>query len=214
MSRSLECGLLVAATLLCAANAGAQGFKYGYGKVPTPAEIAAADIDVRGPDGKGLPPGRGSVADGEKLFAERCVTCHGDFGEGIGLFPALAGGRGTLASGEPRRTVGSYWPYAPTLFDYVRRAMPFTTPGSLDDGQVYSLVAYVLFLNDLLAKDAVLDAKSLAAVRMPNRNGFTAPDPRPDVHDQACKSHCRASPIVITSEPANHIDATGQTPKR
>src|SRR5579864_5976947 len=101
MFRSLKRDLLVAAALLCAADAGAQGLKYGYGKLPTPAEIAAVDIDIRGQDGKGLPPGRGSVAEGEKLFAERCVTCHGDFGEGIGLFPALAGGQGTLASSEP-----------------------------------------------------------------------------------------------------------------
>jgi mono/diheme cytochrome c family protein len=214
MRRLLRHGFIVVATLLCAENATAQGLKFGYGKTPTPAEIAAADIDVRGPDGRGLPPGRGSVAAGEKLFAERCVICHGDFGEGIGLFPAIAGGRGTLASGEPRRTVGSYWPYAPTLYDYVRRAMPFTTPGSLDDDQVYSLVAYVLFLNDVLPKDATLDAQSLAAIRMPNRNGFTAADPRPDVRDWACMNHCRRSPIAITSEPINPTEGSEPAVRR
>ena len=131
-------------------------------------------------DGAGLPPGSGSVGDGQVVYASKCAGCHGRSGEG-GYADALVGGKGTLATAKPVRTVGSYWPYATTLFDYVRRAMPYNAPQSLTAEQTYAVVAYVLFLNQILAAGAVLDAKSLPAVQMPNRHGFTAPDPRPDV---------------------------------
>ena len=163
------------ATLARAADTGS----LGIGHVASPAQIAGWDIDVRA-DGQGLPPGHGSVREGEKIFAETCAACHGAKGEGK---PAdrLVGGFGTLATSKPVRTVGSYWPYASTLFDYIRRAMPFNSPQSLTADQVYAVSAYILYLNDIVTEDTVLDATSLPRVEMPNRNGLTGPDPRPDV---------------------------------
>jgi cytochrome c len=155
----------------------------GLGRTPTAAEIAAWDIDVRA-DGRGLPPGQGSVEQGRALFAARCASCHGAEGKG-GAAEALVGGAGTLATAHPVRTVGSYWPYASTLFDYIRRAMPFNAPQSLGADEVYALSAYILNLNGIVPASARLDAKSLAKVRMPNQGGFTSPDPRPDVRAPA-----------------------------
>jgi S-disulfanyl-L-cysteine oxidoreductase SoxD len=151
----------------------------GVGHAASQAQIAGWDIDVRA-DGQGLPPGHGSVREGEKIFAVTCAACHGAKGEGQ---PAdrLVGGFGTLATSRPVRTVGSYWPYASTLFDYIRRAMPFNSPQSLTAGQVYAVSAYILYLNNIITEDTILDATSLPRVKMPNRNGFTSPDPRPDV---------------------------------
>lgn len=151
----------------------------GIGTTPSAADMARWDIDVRG-DGRGLPPGSGSVASGSDIYAAHCAACHGDKGQG-GLAPALVGGKGTLATAHPVTTVGSYWPYAPTLFDYIRRAMPFDAPESLTNDQVYAVAAYVLWLNGIVPRQTVLDADSLPKVVMPNRNGFTSPDPRPDV---------------------------------
>jgi len=151
----------------------------GIGNVASPAQIAGWDIDVRA-DGQGLPPGQGSVREGEKIFAENCAACHGVRGEGQ---PAdrLVGGFGTLATSKPVRTVGSYWPYATTLFDYIRRAMPFNSPQSLTADQIYAVSAYILYLNNIVTEGTVLDATSLPRVAMSNRNGLTSPDPRPDV---------------------------------
>jgi S-disulfanyl-L-cysteine oxidoreductase SoxD len=171
---------LCLAAQACAADAEpAPAARYGVGRPATAAEIAAWDIDVRG-DGAGLPPGRGSVVEGRALYATRCAACHGAAGEG-GLGDPLVGGVGTLATAKPLRTVGSYWPFAPTVFDYVRRAMPLNAPQSLTPDQTYAVVAYVLFLNRLVPPGAVMDARSLPRVRMPNRHGFTSPDPRPDI---------------------------------
>ena len=157
----------------------AEPVRFGFGHAATPSEIAGWDIDVRA-DGEGLPSGHGSVRDGQKVYADNCAACHGDNGEGK-IGDKLVGGFGTLATGKPVKTVGSYWPYATTLFDYIRRAMPFTAPQSLTPDQVYAVAAYVLFLNKIVPEDTVLDANSLPKVAMPNRNGFTSPDPRPDV---------------------------------
>ena len=140
------------------------------GRPATPEEIALWDIDVR-PDGMGLPRGSGTTLQGAQLYSTTCEGCHGPRGQG-GIKDRLAGGLGTLATDKPVKTVGSYWPYATTLFDYIRRAMPYTLPGSLSDDDVYSLTAYILQLNGLLPEDSRLDAQSLIAVRMPNRNGF------------------------------------------
>ena len=156
----------------------------GIGRPVRPEAVAAWDIDVR-PDGQGLPPGHGSVQDGAALYAARCAGCHGARGEGAAA-EALAGGQGSLASAKPLRTVGSYWPYATTLFDYVRRAMPFDAPQSLSPDETYAVSAYVLHLNGLLPEEASLDAASLPKVVMPNRGGFTA-DPRPDVPAPAAR---------------------------
>jgi S-disulfanyl-L-cysteine oxidoreductase SoxD len=152
---------------------------YGLGTTPSAAEIAGWNIDIRG-DGQGLPPGSGSVEQGRDVYAEHCVMCHGDKGQG-GPAPKLVGGIGTLATAHPIQTIGSYWPYATTLFDYIRRAMPFNAPESLTNDQVYAVSAYLLWLNGIVPEQIVLNAENLPKVVMPNRGGFTSPDPRPDV---------------------------------
>ncbi|WP_246682786.1 cytochrome c [Methylobacterium sp. WL9] len=154
------------------------GERFGFGRAPTADEVAGWNIDIDR-DGRKLPPGQGSVAKGRALFTAQCAACHGAKGEG-GIGDGLVGGRGSLASAKPIKTVGSFWPYAPTLFDYIRRAMPMNAPQSLSPDETYAVVAYILNLNGLVADDAVMDAGTLPAVTMPNRNGFV-PDPRPDV---------------------------------
>ncbi|MCC8402283.1 cytochrome c [Paraburkholderia sp. MMS20-SJTN17] len=139
-------------------------------------DLSAWNIDVA-PDGRGLPDGSGDVASGGRIFAAKCAACHGAKGEGV-IGDQLVGGAGTLASANPKRTVGSYWPYATTLFDYIRRAMPYNAPQSLSADEVYALSAWILNRNGIVPDDARLDAQSLAAIRMPNRDGFV-PDPRP-----------------------------------
>lgn len=161
--------------------------RYGIGRTATAAEIAGWNIDV-GRDGRGLPPGSGSVMHGREIFEQQCAACHGDKGQG-GVGDRLVGGQGTLATPHPVKTVGSYWPYAPTLFDYVRRAMPQNAPGSLSNEEVYAVSAYILNLNGLLPPDAVLDAKTMAAIKMPNRKMFVG-DSRPDVKNPACERDC------------------------
>jgi cytochrome c len=141
-----------------------------FGTPADPARLKAWDISVA-PDGAGLPPGKGSVAEGAQIYAAKCQSCHGANGEGK---PAdrLTGGIGSLTSPQPVKTVASYWPYATTLFDYIRRAMPVTNPRSLTDTEAYSLVAYILSVDGIVQKNAVLDAKSLPKIKMPNRDGF------------------------------------------
>ena len=160
---------------------------YGIGRPATAAEIAGWNIDINR-EGTNLPPGSGNVAHGREVFEAQCSSCHGNKGEG-GIGDKLVGGQGTLASAKPVKTVGSYWPYATTLFDYIRRAMPLNAPQSLTNDEVYAVSAYVLNLNGLVPDNATLDAKSLAAVKMPNLNGFVQ-DPRPDAHNKACMSNC------------------------
>jgi S-disulfanyl-L-cysteine oxidoreductase SoxD len=145
-----------------------------FGRPATPDEIALWNIDVR-PDGKGLPPGSGTVTQGKEVFAENCAGCHGDNGVG-GIKDRLAGGQGTLASAMPVKTVGSFWPYATTLFDYIHRAMPYQAPGSLSIDDTYAVAAYILNLNGILPAEGKLDDRSLPQVRMPNRDGFI-PEP-------------------------------------
>ena len=147
---------------------------FHLGRVATPDEIQAWDIDVA-PDGEGLPAGRGTVKEGADVYAEYCAGCHGATGM-EGPDPKLVSGQGTLTSDHPVKTVGSYWPYATTLFDYIYRAMPFVAPQSLTPDQVYAVTAWILFQNGLLDKDAVLDQATLPKVRMLHRNGFV-PDP-------------------------------------
>lgn len=165
--------------VLVAAAALAQSPKYGVGRAPTAEEIAAMDISVLH-DGRGLPAGSGTAAKGKDVYFRRCSKCHGGEGQGKEEGAPLVGGKGTLASPKPLKTVGSFWPHSTTLFDYVRRAMPFDRPGTLTNDQVYSAVAHVLFLNGLVGENDVIDAKTLPAVRMPNRDGFVK-DPRPKV---------------------------------
>ena len=158
------------------------------GAAAAPEQIKAWDIDVR-PDGLGAPPGSGTAVKGEKVYIERCAACHGDFGEARGRYPVLVGGHGSLKEQRPEKTVGSYWPYATTLFDYIRRAMPQNAPQSLSDDDVYAVSAYILNLNGLLPADATLDATSLPGIKMPNRTGFVS-GPRPDVRNPECMSGC------------------------
>jgi mono/diheme cytochrome c family protein len=160
---------------------------YGIGRAATDAEIAGWNIDI-GRNGENLPPGSGSVAHGREVFAEQCSACHGEKGEG-GVGERLVGGQGTIATAKPIKTVGSYWPYAPTLFDYIRRAMPQNAPQSLSNDDVYAVSAYILNMNGLLPSDATLDAKTLSGIKMPNRAMFTD-DPRPDVKNPACEKGC------------------------
>jgi mono/diheme cytochrome c family protein len=184
--RELYITALAALALVCAIPAEAQS-PYGIGRAATPAEIAGWNIDIDSHGGN-LPAGSGSVGHGGEVFDQQCASCHGGQGEG-GIGDRLAGGQGTLASPKPVRTVGSYWPYATTLFDYIRRAMPQNAPQSLSNDDVYAVSAYILHLNGLLPADATLDAKTLSAIKMPNRNMFVG-DPRPDVKNPACMTGC------------------------
>src|ERR1700761_316413 len=160
------------------------GAEYPFGTPASKADIEAWDKDVR-PDGMGLPAGKGTYKEGAQIYGEQCASCHGLKLEGVrdqnlpqGGGPALIGGRGTLNTPKFKQTVESYWPYASTLFDYITRAMPYTAPGSLKPDEVYSLVAFILGEGNIVGKNAVMDAKSLPKVQMPNKDGFY-PDDRP-----------------------------------
>ena len=143
---------------------------YDFGRPATPDEIKLWDIDVR-PDGTGLPQGSGTVVRGKEVYRDNCEVCHGSNGEG-GIKDRLVGGEGSLASTKPLKTVGSYWPYATTVFDYIRRAMPYPIPGSLSTDDTYAVTAYILSLNGIIPADGKLDQDSLPKVKMPNRDGF------------------------------------------
>src|SRR3984893_15571341 len=174
-TREFYVAMFAAAALTCATSASAQS-PYGIGRPATAAEIAGWNIDI-GRDGANLPPGSGSVAHGHEVFDQQCAACHGEKGEG-GVGDRLVGGQGTIATSKPIKTVGSYWPYAPTLFHYIRRAMPQNAPQSLSNEDVYAVSAYILHLNGLLPADTTLDARTLSTIKMPNRGMFTG-DPRP-----------------------------------
>ena len=162
---------------------------FGIGRAPTAVELRGWDIEIS-PDGSGLPAGSGSVAQGRTLYAAQCAACHGDAGQG-GIAPRLVGGVGTLTSKSPVRTIGSYWPHATTVYDYIYRAMPLNQPLSLQPGEVYALTAFLLQADGIVGADAVLDRRSLPAVRMPNRDGFIASDDQPDVVGERCMRGCK-----------------------
>ena len=143
----------------------------GLGHTVSPEDIAAWDTSVF-PDGEGLPKGEGSVKEGEVLYKKQCIACHGENGLGTATGDQLAGAQMGLTSEYPEQTIGSYWPYATTVFDVVRRSMPMTAPGSLNDNEVYAVTAYLLYLNNLIGKDDVMDASTLPKVKMPNVDGF------------------------------------------
>lgn len=181
------------------------------GRAATDEEIAAWDIDVRA-DGKGLPPGRGSVAEGEEIFTERCAVCHGDFGEGVDRWPVLAGGFDTLTKERPEKTIGSYWPYLSTVYDYVRRAMPFGNARSLDDDEVYALTAYLLYLNDIVTdEDFVLSKENFEETRLPNEANFIpddrASEPQYAGKAEPCMKDCRQGKATVTMR-ARVLDVT------
>jgi cytochrome c len=183
---------------------------YGYGTVPTAEQIAGWDIDVR-PDGEGLPPGSGSVNKGADVYAEQCAACHGTFGEGEGRYPKLAGGTGTLTSERPEPTVGSYWPFATTLFDYINRAMPFVSPHVLSADDVYALTAYVLNINNIVDNNFVADRNSLPKVTMPSHDRFIWQDPRPDTSANECMKNCVDANTIRIDSTAEGKDLTPRT---
>jgi cytochrome c len=192
------------------AFAGDKGF--GLGRDARPEEIQAWDIDVR-PDGQGLPPGKGTVAEGETLFIERCAFCHGDFGEGAGRWPPLAGGTGSLTSEQPEKTMGSYWPFLSSAFDYIHRTMPFGDAQSLTPDETYAVVAFLLNMNDIVQADFELNDKNFASVRMPNETSFF-PDNRTEAEKQfwnrePCMKDCKTE-VKITGR-ARVIDVTPET---
>jgi S-disulfanyl-L-cysteine oxidoreductase SoxD len=146
--------------------------KLGIGRMARAEEIAGWDIDIR-PDGHGLPVGKGTVKQGEPLYLERCAACHGEFGESAGRWPILMGGAGTLASHDPVKSVGSYWPYASTLMDYIRRSMPFGNAQSLSNDELYAVTAYVLFLNDVIKDESFeLNQTNFISIKLPNQPNF------------------------------------------
>ena len=173
MSKFLKTAVIACALTLIASPVLAD--KLGLGRTALPEEIAAWDIDVR-PDGTGLPEGSGNAIIGEEVFAAKCASCHGDFAEGIDNWPKLAGGADTLDHEDPLKTVGSYWPYLSTGYDYIKRSMPYGDAGTLSNDEVYSILAYVLYSNDLIEDDFVLSKKTFFDVKMPNVDGFIIDD--------------------------------------
>ncbi len=190
---------------------GASVAPLGLGRPATEDEVAAWNIDVR-PDGQGLPEGHGTVAEGETIFSDQCASCHGDFGEGRGRWPVLAGGQDTLTRDRPVKTVGSYWPYLSTVYDYIHRAMPFGNARSLSNDDVYALTAYVLYLNDIVTEDDFeLSNTNFETVKMPNAGDFIPDDRASESHYKAdadpCMKNCKPNPVTITMQ-AQVLDVT------
>ena len=204
------------------ASAAAQEGKFGLGRPAMPEEVAAWDVDVR-PDGTGLPEGSGSVADGEMLFSEACAICHGEFAEGVDNWPKLAGGDDTLADEDPLKTVGSYWPYLSTTWDYVHRSMPFGAAQTLSADDTYAITAYILYSNYLVDDDFVLSNENFLEVEMPNAEGFIIDDrDETEAHfwkDAPCMENCkdsveitmRAAVLDVTPEEEGEEEAAADT---
>ena len=216
MSKSLKAAILAVAFACSCAAASAAERKLNIGRDATPAEIAGWDIDVR-PDGQGLPPGRGSVKDGEQVYMGKCAACHGEFGESAGRWPQVAGGQGTLASDDPVKTVGSYYAHLSTVFDYVRHAMPFGDAQSLTIDELYAVVAYMLFLNDIVDEKFVLSKDNFTSVKMPNAGGFYDDDretAEKSFWAAPCMTSCKGE-VKITGR-ARVIDVTpdDKSPRR
>jgi len=189
---------------------------YGLGREALPEEIAAWDIDVR-PDGTGLPEGSGDVATGEQIFSERCAVCHGDFGEGVGRWPVLAGGQGTLTNDRPVKTIGSYWPYLSTVYDYIHRAMPFGEAQSLQPDEVYAITAYLLYMNDIVTdEEFTLSKENFTSIHMPNEDNFVE-DPRPDTPTMAdgvpCMTNCKESVEITMHAAVLDVTPEGEEPE-
>jgi cytochrome c len=195
--------------------------RLGIGREATAEEIAGWNISIR-PDGQGLPVGKGTVKEGEPLYVERCAACHGEFGESAGRWPILSGGAGTLSSHNPVKSVGSYWPYASTLIDYIRRAMPFGASQTLTNDELYAVTAYVLYLNDIISdEDFELSNSNFTTIKLPNQPNFIDDDR--ETREKAfwrtnpCMKDClpgeakivgRARTIDVTPEPgqASEVD--------
>jgi len=175
----------------------AEAFKQlGIGREAKPEEIVGWDIDIR-PDGQGLPAGKGTVKQGEAIYLQQCAACHGEFGEGAGRWPIVAGGEGTLTSHDPVKSIGSFWPYASTVIDYIRRAMPFGNAQSLSNDELYAVTAYVFYLNDIIKDEHFeLNADTFRSIKLPNEPNF-----RDDDRDIAEKSLWRKSPCMTNCLP-------------
>ncbi len=198
-------GLCLSVLMMSSAVSAAE---LGIGRTATPAEIKIWDIDVR-PDGQGLPEGRGTVEEGEEIFSEKCASCHGEFGEGNGRWPVLAGGSDTLTSEDPVKTIGSYWPYLSTAFDYIKRAMPFGEAQTLTSNETYAILAYLLYLNDLMEDDGELTRENFTSFKLPNEGSFVEdqrPDAQPSNLNDLCMSDCKTE-VKITKR-ARALDVT------
>lgn len=216
MSRSLNVLLAALGMTVAVANSPAVAERLGIGRAATAEEIKGWDIDVR-PDGKGLPVGKGTAALGEPLYQERCASCHGEFGEGAGRWPELSGGGGTLKSDSPVKTVGSYWPYVSTVYDFIYRAMPFGAAQTLTPDETYSLTAYLLYLNDIVKdQDLELNERNLATIRLPNEPNFVMDDREATEKEfwsgKRCMKDCLPTQATITSR-ARILDVTPDKPK-
>src|SRR5438270_7909509 len=196
MSKCLKAAILVIAF---AGTAFAAERKLGVGREASPGEISGWDIDVR-PDGQGLPAGKGAVKDGEAVYMAKCAACHGEFGESAGRWPQVAGGTGSLKSGDPVKTVGSYFAHLSTVIDYVRRAMPFGEAQSLSNDELYAVVAYMLFLNDIVDEKFVLSRETFGQVKMPNAGGFYDDD-----RETTEKAFWNAKPCMTNCKPEAKI---------
>jgi S-disulfanyl-L-cysteine oxidoreductase SoxD len=210
MSKSLK-ALAVAVVLFLSAFAPASAQKLGIGREATAAEIKGWDIAVR-PDGKGLPPGKGTAAQGEEIFQAQCATCHGEFGEGKDRWPVLAGGHGSLKADRPEKTIGSYWPYASTVFDYVKRAMPFGNAQSLSNDELYAVTAYLLQMNDVIKDPKFeLNQSNFTTIKMPNADGFYDDDREKSEKQfwnrKPCMKDCRKDNATVTNR-ASVLDVT------
>ena len=215
MSRSLKGALVIALGLALAGFVvggpalGQAAKKTGLGREAHPEEVKAWDIAIR-PDGKGLPPGKGSVKQGEEIYLAQCASCHGEFGEGAGRYPELVGGNTTLKKEQPFKTIGSYWSDVSTVYDYIRRAMPFGNARSLSDDDVYALTAFLLNMNEIVKDDFVLSKETYASVKLPNRGGFFDDDRETSEKHfwkkEPCMKNCKAE-AKITGR-ARMIDVT------
>jgi S-disulfanyl-L-cysteine oxidoreductase SoxD len=209
----LAAGVLAVPAEVATAQSAKSG--YGIGRAATPQEIAGWDIDVR-PDGQGLPDGKGSVKDGEDVYMGKCAACHGEFGEGSGRWPHIAGGRGSLASEDPNKTVGSYFPHLSSVFDYVRHTMPFGDAQSMTNDELYAAVAYLLFLNDIVDEQFVLTKETFRQIKMPNAGGFVDDDrttaEKSFWNDKPCMTNCKPEAKILNR--ARLIDVTPDERKR
>jgi cytochrome c len=185
--------------------------KLGLGRPALPEEIKAWDTDVR-PDGNGLPPGRGTAKQGDEIFQAQCASCHGEFGQGVGRWPVLAGGAGTLKADRPDKTVGSFWPDLSTVFDYIKRAMPYGNARSLSNDEIYALTAYILTMNDVIKdEDFELNEKNFTTIKMPNAAAFHDDDreiaERIFWSKEPCMKNCRPTPPKVIGR-AISVDVT------
>lgn len=183
--------------------------KVGLGREALTEEIKAWDIDIR-PDGLGLPVGKGSVKQGEELYLAQCATCHGEFGEAVGRWPVLVGGKGSMKHENPEKTIGSYWPNVSTVYDYIRRAMPFGNARSLTDDEVYAITAFLLNMNDVVKDDFVLSNENFASIKLPNQANFMDDDrEKSEKHfwSKPCMTNCKAGEVKVTGR-ARVVDVT------